>query len=191
MRQSVRARVLAFTFACLVSMMSLEHGLLQGAEARPAQQQQLEPLASSSSSSSSSLDNTDTDDSRLVELNAFDNNNKHASRGEPVIKTASRMNMAEARKHGLLQSRLAVCPLPEFVVDNSDLFNRRTDEVNIRDIIKYWKILHKQMKLRYGNEELELALAGEPSRVRYDEVDRAFFELREYILCLATSDADN
>ena len=101
------------------------------------------------------------------------------------------MNMIEARKYGLLQHRLAVCQLPDFVVENSDLYNPRNDEINIKNVIKYWKLLHRQMKLRYGNEELELALAGQPARVRFDEVDRVFFELREYILCLTDDDDDD
>lgn len=185
MKQAIAARVLALTFACLLSMTSLE--LLQGVQARPAR-------AGPASRRQSPLLSSDDQESRVVKLKAFKSmasSGSSAAGAAAAAMTASRMNMAEARKYGLLEHRLAVCPLPDFVAENTDLFNPRTEEVNIRDVIKYWKLLHKQMKLRYGSDELEMALAGQPSRVRFDEVDQVFFELREYILCLASESSVN
>lgn len=104
-----------------------------------------------------------------------------------LARRPSRVDMVEAKRYGLFKHRLILCSLPDFVADNSDLFDPITSEINIRDVVKYWKLLYKQMVLRYGHDELERAIVRLPSRVRFDEVDRVFFELRDYILCLAAT----
>lgn len=123
---------------------------------------------------------------RAVEARPLAEKKTIDSNAAPAMPLPYRMNKAEAKKYGLLEYRLAVCSLPEFVAENSDLFDPETKEINIRDIIKYWKFLHKQMMFRYGSDELKQALRGLDSDVQFDEVDRVFFELRKYILCLAT-----
>lgn len=171
MKQAFAAGVLALT--CLVILMSLER-----TEARPV---------------AKTDDATRIKEEKTAAANeATNNKNKNTksrsnNRDVNEKRIPTRMDMKEANKYGLMEHRLSVCALPEFVADNSDLFDSETKEVNIRDVVKYWKLLHKQMMLRYGANELELALAGLPSSVRFDEVDTVFFELREYILCLAAA----
>lgn len=117
-------------------------------------------------------------------LTHHNDNNKLFNNNDMQTKNS---NEDALKKYGLLEYRLAVCPLPDFVLTNTDLFNARTHELNIKGVIKYWRLLHKQMLLRYGSGELERALANLPSQINFDEIDQVFFELRAYILCLATA----
>lgn len=178
MKQAFAAGVLAL--ACLVILMSLER-----TEARPVTESddetriiKEEKTAPAAAAANEATNNKNKNKNTKSRSNNRDVNQK---------RIPTRMDMKEANKYGLMEHRLSICALPEFVADNSDLFDSETKEVNIRDVVKYWKLLHRQMMLRYGANELELALAGLPSSVRFDEVDTVFFELREYILCLAAA----
>lgn len=172
MKQAFAAGVLAL--ACLVILMSLER-----TEARPVTESDDEMrIKEKAAAANEATNNKNKNKNTKSRSNNRDVNEK---------RIPTRMDMKEANKYGLMEHRLSICALPEFVADNSDLFDSETKEVNIRDVVKYWKLLHKQMMLRYGANELELALAGLPSSVRFDEVDTVFFELREYILCLAAA----
>lgn len=176
MKQAFAAGVLAL--ACLVILMSLER-----TEARPVTESDDERTIKEEKTAAAANEATNNKNKNKNKNTKSSSNNRDVN--EKRIPT--RMDMKEANKYGLMEHRLSICALPEFVADNSDLFDSETKEVNIRDVVKYWKLLHKQMMLRYGANELELALAGLPSSVRFDEVDTVFFELREYILCLAAA----
>lgn len=174
MKQAFAAGVLAL--ACLVILMSLER-----TEARPVTESDDEMRIKEKAAAAAANEATNNKNKNKNTKSRSNNRDVNEKR------IPTRMDMKEANKYGLMEHRLSICALPEFVADNSDLFDSETKEVNIRDVVKYWKLLHKQMMLRYGANELELALAGLPSSVRFDEVDTVFFELREYILCLAAA----
>ena len=100
-------------------------------------------------------------------------------------------NQAVAEKYGIYLERLELCKLPDFFESNSDFYDPTTNVLNLKDAVKFWRILHNQMKLRYGREELEKALNGLDSNVKFDELDDIYFSIRSFFLCLKASNVSD
>ncbi|RNA34907.1 hypothetical protein BpHYR1_042200 [Brachionus plicatilis] len=75
------------------------------------------------------------------------------------------------------------CQIPEVIAKNSMFYDHETSQLNLIKLLYTLRKLFKQMILRYGSDEIEKALKGFPSAIRYDTIDNVFFDINNYVSC--------
>lgn len=76
------------------------------------------------------------------------------------------------------------CRVPEVIKKNSILYDYETSGLNLIKLLHIFRKLFKQMILRYGSEDVNKALNGLPSAIKYDPIDKIFLDMNFYVTCL-------
>lgn len=76
------------------------------------------------------------------------------------------------------------CRIPDVIKNNSILYDYETSGLNLIKLLYIFRKLFKQMILRYGLEDVNRALKGLPSSIRFDPIDNIFLDMNIYVTCL-------
>ena len=157
----------------LLLVLSLQqHGGGVGAKSIGLKNRRLSSIGSASSSPSSSS----LKQQRHAKANAASTNSDSSS--ETTQKKQTHKKEADAD-----------CKLPAFLKQNSDYYNQRTREINLKMFFQLWFKIRSQMSLRYDTEDLDALVVEAPYTFKFDELDMIYFSMESYVRCLYEASA--
>ena len=65
----------------------------------------------------------------------------------------------------------------------SDFYVKETNSLDMKAVYEFYVALRSQIHLRYGKNQIIKALNGIRSKVKFDELDNAYFFTRDFINC--------
>jgi hypothetical protein len=72
------------------------------------------------------------------------------------------------------------CIVPSIL---NEFYEKETKTFNMKAIHEFYKVLRSQMYLRYGKSQINRALKGFRSKVKFDELDNAYFSVQKFYIC--------
>ena len=65
----------------------------------------------------------------------------------------------------------------------SEFYDKQSNRLDMKAVYEFYMALRSQVHLRYGKSQLLKALNGYRSKVKFDELDKAYFLTRNFFNC--------
>lgn len=73
----------------------------------------------------------------------------------------------------------------------SDFYQKETNSLDMKAVYEFYVALRSQIHLRYGKNQIIKALNGIRSKVKFDELDKAYFFMRDFMNCHRSKEGIN
>jgi hypothetical protein len=85
-------------------------------------------------------------------------------------------------------SNVNECIVPSIL---DEFYEKETNTFNMKAIHEFYKVLRSQMYLRYGKSQINKALKGFRSKVKFDELDNVYFAVQKFYICTLSIRSNN